>query len=190
METVRHDLQFAFRLLWKDRAFSVTALLTLAICLAANVAIFSVVRAVLLRPLPFPDAERLVLAYEAFPGAGVARAGTSIPNYFDREAYTDTFESQALYRPRGVDVGEAGRPERVGAFEVTPSFFRVLRTGAAHGRVFFFLVRSWSVTSARASIKSGWQLSAGMTSNLRIPDFAACSRRAISSTLSGLTLSR
>ncbi len=136
METVRHDLQFAFRLLWKDRAFSVTALLTLAICLAANVAIFSVVRAVLLRPLPFPDAERLVLAYEAFPGAGVARAGTSIPNYFDREAYTDTFESQALYRPRGVDVGEAGRPERVGAFEVTPSFFRVLRTGAAHGRVF------------------------------------------------------
>jgi len=96
MDTLRQDLAFALRLLSKDRAFAATTILTLAICLGANTAIFTVVRSVLLRPLPYPEAQRLVFEYDAFPGAGVERAGTSVPNYFDRLAFTDVFESQAL----------------------------------------------------------------------------------------------
>ena len=98
MDTLRQDLAFALRLLAKDRAFAATTILTLAICLGANTTIFTVVRSVLLRPLPYPEAHRLVFEYDAFPGAGVERAGTSVPNYFDRLAFKDVFESQALYR--------------------------------------------------------------------------------------------
>ena len=89
MDRLRQDLVFAFRLLWKDRAFALTTLLTLALCIGANTAIFTVVRSVLLRPLPYPEAGRLVSMYDSFPGAGVERAGTSVPNYFDRLALTD-----------------------------------------------------------------------------------------------------
>jgi predicted permease len=136
MDTLRQDLRFAFRLLWKDRSFAATVILTLALCIGANAAIFTVVRSVLLRPLPYPEADRLVFSYDAFPGAGVERAGTSVPNYFDRVSMTRVFDSVALYRFRGVDVGQAGTAERVNGTEVTPSFFRVLRTAAHRGRLF------------------------------------------------------
>src|SRR5262245_27124684 len=104
MDTVLQDLKFALRLLVKDRAFAVTTILTLALCIGANTAIFTVVRSVLLRPLPYPDADRLVFEYDSFPGAGVERAGTSVPNYFDRLAFSDVLESQALYRSDGFKV--------------------------------------------------------------------------------------
>ena len=127
MDTVRQDLAFAFRLLVKDRAFAITTILTLGLCIGANTAIFSVVRSVLLRPLPYPESERLVFEYDAFPGAGVERAGTSVPNYFDRRGMTDVLESQALYRFGGFKVGSGAAAEGVSALHVTPSFFQVLR---------------------------------------------------------------
>jgi hypothetical protein len=136
MDTLRQDLRFAFRLLWKDRSFAATVIFTLALCIGANAAIFTVVRSVLLRPLAYPEADRLVFSYDSFPGAGVERAGTSVPNYFDRVSLTRVFDSVALYRFRGVDVGQAGTAERVNSTEVTPSFFHVLRTSAHRGRLF------------------------------------------------------
>ena len=74
MERLLQDLRFAFRLFRKDRAFALTTILTLALCIGANTAIFTVVRSVLLRPLPYPESDRLVFLYESFPGAGVERA--------------------------------------------------------------------------------------------------------------------
>ena len=68
MDRLRQDLRFAVRLLWKDRAFALTTLLTLALCIGANTAIFTVVRLVLLRPLPYPEAGRLVSMYRLLPG--------------------------------------------------------------------------------------------------------------------------
>jgi predicted permease len=136
MDTLRQDLRFALRLLWKDRSFAATVILTLALCIGANAAIFAVVRSVLLKPLSYPESERLVFSFDSFPGAGVERAGTSVPNYFERVKMTEIFDSVALYRPRGVDVGQQGMAERVIATEVTPSFFRVLRTSASRGRLF------------------------------------------------------
>ena len=136
VETLRQDLIFALRLLRRDGAYTATVVLTLAICLGANAAIFTVVRSVLFRPLPYPESHRLVFTYDSFAGAGVERAGTSIPNYMDRAALTHTFESVALYRPRGLDAGDAGAVERLAAQQVTPSFFTVLRATPARGRFF------------------------------------------------------
>jgi predicted permease len=136
MRTLLGDLRFALRLMARDRAFAIGTILTLMVCVGANAAIFAVVRSVLYRPLPYADAEQLVLLYDSFPGAGVERAGTSVPNYFDRLALKDVFESQALYQSRGVDVGLAGSAERVRAMEVTPSFFHLLRASPVRGRPF------------------------------------------------------
>jgi hypothetical protein len=105
MDVLIKDSKFAFRLLWKERAYALAVVLTLALCLGANAAIFAVVQAVLIRPLPFPDADRLVYAYDSFPGAGVERAGASVPNYYDHRAMTDVFESAALYQWSGDRVG-------------------------------------------------------------------------------------
>jgi predicted permease len=136
MDTLRHDLRFALRLLWKDRAFAATALLTLALCIGANTAIFTVVRSVLLRPLPYPEAHRLVFAYDSFPGAGVERAGTSVPNYLDRLKAVTAFEAQALYTHNGFSVGQGAATEGITGLAVTPSFFRVLGVSPFRGRAF------------------------------------------------------
>jgi Phage integrase family/MacB-like periplasmic core domain len=136
VDTLRQDLRFAPRLFWKDRAFAITTILTLASCIGANTGIFTVVRSVILRHLPYPDAGRLVFMYDAYPGAGVERAGASVPTYFDQLALTDVLESEALYRWNGFRVGQGASAEGVSAIEVTPSFFRVLRAHALRGRLF------------------------------------------------------
>jgi putative ABC transport system permease protein len=136
MDVLRQDLAFALRLLRKDRAYAAAVILTLAVCLGANTAIFTVVRSVLLRPLPYPESRQLIFAYDSFPGAGVERAGTSVPNHFDRVRLTDTFDSVALYQWSGYKVGQGAGAEGVSAMNVTPSFFRVLRTSAVRGRLF------------------------------------------------------
>ncbi len=106
MDTLRQDLKFAFRMLVKDRGFAVTAIITLALCIGANSALFTIVQSVLLRPLPFPESSRLVFTYDSFPGAGVERAGTSVPNYVDRAKLTDVFDRYALYQWGGFRVGQ------------------------------------------------------------------------------------
>jgi predicted permease len=136
MDTLRQDLRFASRFLWKDRSFAATVILTLALCVGANTAIFSVVRSVLLRPLPYPESGQLVVAYDSFPGAGVERAGTSVPNYLDRQTSIRAFESQALYQSMGFTIGEGTSAEGVAGMAVTPSFFHVLRASPHRGRLF------------------------------------------------------
>jgi predicted permease len=130
------NLAFAARSLWKDKSFSVAAFVTLALCIAANTALFSVVHSVLLKPLPVPESDRLVYLYNSYPGAGAERGGSGVPDYFDRVKGLTALESLALYDTRNRSTGESGRPERVRAMEVTPSFFRVARVNAELGRTF------------------------------------------------------
>jgi hypothetical protein len=136
MRTLLSDLRFAFRLMVRDRVFAIGTILTLMVCVGASAAIFAVVRSVLYRPLPYSQPDRLVFLYDAFPGAGVERAGTSVPNYYDRLEFKDVFESQALYRTRGQDVGAAGSAKRVRTMQVTPSFFHVFGRPPVRGRDF------------------------------------------------------
>ncbi len=139
MERLLQDVRFAVRLLWKDRSFSLTTIATLALCLAANVAIFAVVNGVLLKPLPFPEPERLVRIFNHYPGAGVDTGGSNgVPDYFDRKRDMTSLEETALFRESGVTISGSGlgEAERIQGMIVTPSFFRVLRTQPYRGQVF------------------------------------------------------
>jgi predicted permease len=139
MDRLLQDLRFAVRLLWKDRNFSITTIATLAVCLAANVAIFAVVNGVLLKPLPFPEPDRLVRMSNRYPGAGVEVDGSNgVPDYFDRRRGMPAIEEQALFREAGVTIsGSAlGEAERIQSMLVTPTFFRVLRAEPYRGQLF------------------------------------------------------
>ncbi len=130
------DLRYALRILFKDRAFSLTVLLTLTLCIGANAAIFAVVNSVLLKPLPVPEPERLVTVYNSYPRAGAVRASSGVVDYFDRLRETDVFEELAVYTTRGVTVSAQGEAERLTAMAARPSLFRLLRSVPASGRVF------------------------------------------------------
>ena len=87
-----NDIRIGLRLLWKDRGFTLTAVLTLAVCIGANTALFSVVHNVLLSPLPVPDSDRILLMGNAYPGAGAGGGDNSgVPDYYDRLRETDVF---------------------------------------------------------------------------------------------------
>src|SRR6476660_8509850 len=105
MSTLLQDIKFGLRLLLKNRSFTITALLTLAVCIGANAAMFSVVRSVLLKPLPFPNSERVVLLLNSYPRAGIPRSGTSVPDYFDRLGGVTALTTQALFRREGMTFG-------------------------------------------------------------------------------------
>lgn len=138
MDRLVQDLRFATRLLWKDRAFTLTTVATLALCVAANSAIFAVVNSVLLRPLPFPEPERIATIFNSYPGAGAVRASNGVPDYYDRLAQAPAFEELAMYRAEGVTIGGqgVGEVERVTSMPVTPSFFRLLRAEPYRGQLF------------------------------------------------------
>jgi predicted permease len=124
------------RRLLRERGFTATVLLTLALCVGANVAIFAVVDAILVRPLPFPDPDRLVVVSNSYPGAGADRSSASFVNYYDRRHAIKAFASVALQQDGGVIVGEEGSPNRVPIGRVTPEFFSTLGVPLALGRTF------------------------------------------------------
>lgn len=136
MDSLVQDIRFGVKLLRKEKGFTAAVLLTLALCIGANAAIFSVVSSVVLRPLPFPHPERLVKLLNSYPNAGGPRGGAGVPDYDDRRREIAAFDAVALYRGGGVTIGESGSPERVSALHVTPSLFRVLGVRPVRGRAF------------------------------------------------------
>src|SRR5215510_2049849 len=131
------DIRFGFVLLWKQKAFAFAALVTLALCIGTNTSVFTLLNTVVLRQLPFPDANRLVMMYNIYPGVGISdRGGNSVPDYLDRRKLTDVFDEVSLVGIRGYDVGSEGSTVRVEGEYVTPSYFRVLKTEPILGRVF------------------------------------------------------
>ncbi len=135
-DDLRQDLRYAARLLRKTPGFTATALATLALCLGANLTLFAVVDAVLLRPLPFPAAGRLVSVYNTYPKAGVPNDGCSLANYYERRGQIPAFSGLAVYRDATAVVGEAGTTEQVPVTRVSPDFFSTLGLGPVRGRVF------------------------------------------------------
>src|SRR5215216_1237458 len=135
MRTLLQDLRFGVRTLVKRPGFAAVAVVTLALGIGANTAIFSVVNAVLLRPLPLKDAERLVIVYETTQT--VPRDFVSVPNLEDYRAGGRSFEGFATYVPQSVNLtGGGAEPERVvGAF-LSSSFFPVVCVEPARGRAF------------------------------------------------------
>jgi predicted permease len=136
MGSIPGDIRLAFRQILKERAFTLTVLLTLAVCVGANAAIFSVVHTVLLSPLPFPEADRLVSVNNSYPGAGAERGSTGSFDYFGRRDRIQAFEEMAQFQSWGHTVGEPGSTERLRTMRVTPSFFPLLGVQPTIGRGF------------------------------------------------------
>src|SRR5207247_2398177 len=131
------DIRVGLRILWKDKAFTITAALTLALCIGANTALFSIVDHVLLRPLPFPESDRIVLMANHYPGAGVDIGSNSgAADYYDRLRETTVFVEQAMYNSSDVSIDQNGTPTRTRVMNVTPSFFRLVGIAPRAGRTF------------------------------------------------------
>jgi predicted permease len=131
------DMKLALRRARKERGFAATVLLTLAVCLGANAAIFTVVYTVLLQPIPLPDAERIVAFADQFP---TVDPNFSLLNnarsYFDRPNGVPAVEDQAMFRTTRRAIENDGRAEQTAGLEVTASFFTLVRTAPALGRAF------------------------------------------------------
>jgi predicted permease len=130
------DLRYAVRQLLRSPGFTFVAVATLALCIGANTAIFSVINAILLKPYPWPGSERLVYANNSYPVMGLIDAGVSIPDYLDRHDGVTSFEDSALFSYQSLNLDGDGRPERLSALGVTPSLFTTLQSPAALGRTF------------------------------------------------------
>ncbi len=137
MDALLLDLKYGVRSLWRDKGFALTVLLTFAVCIAANTALFAVVNSVVLRPLPVPDANSIVLFSNDYPKAGASDMNNSSSgDYFDRLREMTVFESQAIFRQRDQTVELNGSPQRIRGMVVTPSWFELLRVSPAVGRPF------------------------------------------------------
>jgi predicted permease len=130
------DLRFALRQLRKAPAFTAIALATVAICLGANLAIFAVIDAILLRPLPFPQSDRLVSIYNTYPKAGVENDGSSVTNYFERRGHIPAYSSLSIFRDGNEVVGDTGAAEQTELMRISPDFFTTLGVNLAMGRSF------------------------------------------------------
>ncbi|MGH9379290.1 MAG: ABC transporter permease [Thermoanaerobaculia bacterium] len=134
---VAGDCRAGIRLLVKERGFSAAVVLTLAVCLGANTSIFTVVNAVLLRPLPTPEADRLVALGDVYPTVTPNDIlANDAPSYFDRRAALTALEEQAMFMYWYDTVTIDGTAEELRGMRATPSLFRLLRVPPALGRTF------------------------------------------------------
>src|SRR6202050_4861358 len=133
MENLLHDFRYAFRLFAKSPSFSAIAIITLALGIGANTAIFTVVNAVLLRPLPFRDSSVLMIVAEksSFP-----IISTSYQNYLDWRDQSHSFASLEATRGTTITLTGAGEPERLNARMVTAPLLALLGVDACIGRTF------------------------------------------------------
>ena len=135
--TIQQDIKFAGRMLWKNKSVTFIAIIALALGIGANTAIFSVVNAVLLKPLPYRDADRLVWIWGNVRG-GSTRASVSPPDFFDYRAQNNSFEHLAASTSVSVpfNLTGAGEPERLNGSAVTTNYFQALGVEPALGRTF------------------------------------------------------
>src|SRR5580693_4072268 len=137
IDDLRRDLQYALRTLARSPGFAFTAILTLALGIGATTAIFSLVNAVLLRPLPFPEQEQLMwLSQQDHSLPGVAAESLSYPDYFDWRAQNHTFSGIASYLGGRVTLQGDGDSQLLDAQEVSSNFFQLLGVAPMLGRDF------------------------------------------------------
>jgi len=133
---MRHDLVYAVRGLSKKPLFTCAAVLTLALGIGANSAIFSVVNAVLLRPLPYPAPDRLMMLWTYNPRQGFTRDVSAYPNFDDWRRHSTSFDGMSAYTGSDFTLTQAGDPAEIRGAVVTPGFFETLGVAPALGRTF------------------------------------------------------
>ncbi len=135
METLWHDLSYGLRTLLKHPGFTAVAVLSLAIGIGTNSAIFSVINALLLRPLPYRDAERLVILWNRSPGLNVEQDWFSPGQYLDVKTQNQVFEATAVTIGASFNLTGQGGPEHVDGARVSSSFFPLFAAQPSLGRV-------------------------------------------------------
>ncbi|MDQ6861928.1 MAG: ABC transporter permease, partial [Verrucomicrobiota bacterium] len=137
MDGFLHDIRYAVRMLVKHKGFTAVAVVALALGIGANTAIFSLVNGVLLRPLPFPEAERIVSFEGRNSSQGISESNISLPDYLEWSKHPDLFASTSAYFTGNANLAADGaEPERVPRAGVTSAFFDVLGVQPARGRAF------------------------------------------------------
>src|SRR5215468_3430679 len=136
MKTLWYDIRFSTRILRKSPGFAALVILTLALGIGANTAIFSIVDAILLRPLPFRDPGQLMRIIDIAPGAGLRDIGMSPPEYDDLAKRSHVFDQIAAVTQIGGNLTGDGQPERVELMNATPNYFALLGAQPQIGRVF------------------------------------------------------
>lgn len=136
LESGAKDVRLALRALRKSPGFTATALLTLAVGIGATTALFSVINSILLRPLPFPDGDRLAVVWETNLQQGVKREGPAGPNFSDWREQSRAFQDLAAVEIGTGTVTGLGEPQQVPAMRVTANLFSVLNVSPALGRLF------------------------------------------------------
>jgi predicted permease len=136
MTTLLQDMRYALRVLWKSPGFAIVAVLSLALGVGANAAIFSIVNAVLLRSLPFSHPERLVKIVASNRGVGARDIGLSVPEFDDLRSRAGVFDQVTATLGGPTNLTGAERPQRFELLEVSPNYFSMLGTSAHIGRVF------------------------------------------------------
>jgi len=135
MNSISQDVRYSVRMLWKDKAFTVVAVLTLALGIGVNTAMFSVLNTFLFRSLPYPDSGRLVRIFRTSPHS--QSWPHSNANFFDQHDQNTVFEKMAAYTFTSRNLTEQGQTaERLVSLSATADFFPVLGVAPAHGRVF------------------------------------------------------
>jgi putative ABC transport system permease protein len=137
IETLAQDLRYGARALRKSPGFALVAVVTLALGIGANTAIFSVVDAVLLRPLPYPEPERLVMLWTTMKSQGISQSGSAMPDYREWRDQTRSFEGLGAFYYSDFNLaGDSGEPARAQGARVTAHLFDVLGVRPALGRNF------------------------------------------------------
>jgi len=136
MRTLAKDVAYAVRMLAKSPGFSLTAILSLAIGIGANTSIFSILDALLLRPLPYKDAGRLVILWNRSPGLNITEDWFSTAQYFDIKTGHHGFEQVAIAIGGNDNLTSHGEPERVGTIRISSNLLPMLGQSAALGRTF------------------------------------------------------
>jgi predicted permease len=131
---ILQDIHYAFRMMRKSPGFTAVAVLTLALGIGANTAIFSIVNGVLLNPLPFPHPQELTVLYEHT--TNFEKSSISYPNFLDWQRTNSTFASMAAYRHEDFNITGSGEPERVRGGMVSAEFFPILGVKPLLGRLF------------------------------------------------------
>jgi len=136
MNTFLQDLRYGARILLKQPGFTFVAVLTLALGIGANTAIFSLVNSILLRPLPFREPDRVVRLIQASPKLGLATWGVSQADFAAYRQQNRSFESVAIYSATAINLTGEGEPERLPMANVTADFFKVFGVNPLLGRTF------------------------------------------------------
>jgi predicted permease len=136
MGTLLQDVRYGLRMLVRKPTFTIVAVLTLALGVGANTAIFSIVNAVLLRSLPFPDPGRLVRIYFNNPGVGLRGVRFSVPELDDLRTQTDVFEGVSVIVFGPTNLTGVKQPEHLEMMEVSPNYFSMLGATPELGRLF------------------------------------------------------